>query len=149
MVIWHALRLATSFKPVKPFQWLKTLVPRSWRSKITLIDASGHINQKLPIFSGILLSHIFPLNRNDTSNLEPKANPFKQSSHEKRCFKLEGHLQHATLPKVDYSWKKEKNEWIKEKEKLIVILCTWEIRSSPNINRKNDEKCVNTNHFFL
>ena len=32
---------------------------------------------KIAHFSGILLSHIFPLNRNDTSNLEPKANPFK------------------------------------------------------------------------
>ena len=28
-------------------------------------------------FSGILLSHIFPLDRNDMSSLEPKANPFK------------------------------------------------------------------------
>ena len=42
------IKTCYSFKLAKPFQWQKTQVPRSWRFEITLIDASGHVDQKLP-----------------------------------------------------------------------------------------------------
>ena len=48
--------------------------------------------------------------------------------------------------------KKEKNEWIKEKEKLIVVSCTWNIRPSPNKNQESQiqkkmcwKNCININ----
>ena len=65
----------------------------------------------------------------------------KRSSYEKRCFKLEDHPQQATLPRVDHSRKKEKNDWIREKEKLIVMSCTWKIRFDSKWKSKKPKKC--------
>ena len=119
------------------FSMTKTEIPRSWHSKVTLIDASGHIDQKLLIsqeyFWAIFFLRIEMIRA--TSNQKPTLS--KQSSHEKRCFKLEGRPRNATLPKVDNPQKKRKNEWIKEKEKLIVISCTWKFWLSPNKNQES------------
>ena len=146
------IKTCYSFKPAKPFQWPKTQVPRSWRSEIALINASGHIDQKLLISREYFWAIFFfwTIMMRATSNQKPTFS--KRPSYEKRCFKLEGHLRHATLLGVDHS---KKNEWIKEKEKLIVMSCTWKVRLSLNENQESKKKCVekmmkkcvNTNYF--
>ena len=77
------------------------------------------------------------------SNQKPTLS--KRSSYEKRCFKLEGHPLHATLPRIDHSKKRKK--WMnKRKRKLIVISCTGEIRLTPSINWKKWWSRINTSH---
>ena len=72
LVIWYASRLANSFKPAKPFPWAeqnpKTAIP--WNH---LWLMSWGMLTKIIHFSGILLSHIFPLDRNNINNLGPKS----------------------------------------------------------------------------
>ena len=79
------------------------------------------------------LGNTFEPYRSFEQPLNQKPTLSKRSSYEKRCFKLEGHLRHVTLPRVDH----KKNEWIREKEKLIVMSCTWKIRLSLNENQEN------------
>ena len=95
------------------------------------------------------------LDRSDTSNLKLKANPFKTNPHMRRDASTWKAIygMHRLLW-VDKSWKKKKEG--KEKEKSIVMSCTWKIRSCLNKNQerkknvlKNDENCIHTNHFFL
>ena len=111
------IKTCYSFKPTKPFQWPKVQVPKSWYSEITLIDASRHIDQKLPIFREYFWTIFFPWTKmiRATSNQKPTLS--KQSSYEKRCFKLEGHPRHVTLPRVDHS-KKEK-KWMNKKKNWL------------------------------
>ena len=74
---------------------------------------------KIAHFSEILLSHDPFFGRKWPKQLWTKKSTLsKQSSHEKRCFKLEDPLWHATLPRVDYSRKKEKKRMNKRKWKL-------------------------------
>ena len=63
---------------------------------------------KLPISLKYFWAIILSLDRNDINNFGPKGQSFQnKSSHEKRCFNLEGHLWHTSLPGVDKSWKKK------------------------------------------
>ena len=120
------------------FSMTKAKIPRSWHSEVTLIDVSGHIDQKLPISREYCWAIFFLRTEMiwATSNQKPTLS--KQSLHEKRCFKLEGHLPHATLPRVDKSWERKKEK--KEQKKLIVMSCTWKIRLSPNENQESQFK---------
>ena len=91
------------------------------------------------------------MDRNDTNNLGPKGQLSKTI---------------LTLRRDASTWKaiygmhrcseQTNHEHIKKKEKLIVMSCTWKIRSGLNKNQeskkkcwKNDENCIHTNHFFL
>ena len=77
MVIWYASRLATASSLSKLFQWPKNASPKTamlWNHLDWCLMACW---PEIAYFSGILLSHIFPLDINDTSNHEPKASPFK------------------------------------------------------------------------
>ena len=64
-----------------------------------------------------------------------------KSLHKKRCFNLEGHLWHASLPGVYKSWKKQKKtrEW-----KIDCHVMHLKIRLSLNENQEN-QKCVENN----
>ena len=87
--------------------------------------------------------------------MNQKANLSKQSSHEKRCFNLEGHLWHALLPKEDRPWEREKEKAKKKRKNWLSCHALEKIRLSLNKNqesKKNVEKmmknCIHMNHFF-
>ena len=99
---------------------------------------------KLPISREHFWAITLSLDRNDINNFGPKGQSFQnKSSHEKRCFNLEGHLWYASLLEVDKPRKK----------KLIVMSCTWKIWLSLNENqqekmlRKWWKNYINTNRF--
>ena len=82
--------------------------------------------------------------------LNQKPTLSKRSSYEKRCFKLEGHLRHATLPRVDHSKKKE-NKWIRKIDCYIMHLknlieSKWKSRKQKCW--ENDEKLHKHKSFF-
>ena len=105
---------------------------------------------KITHFSGILLSHIFPLDRNDTSNLEPKVNPFKTILIWEKM--LQAGRPSTTCDVAQsrpFKKKRKKKRMNKRKRKLIVMSCTWKIRLSLNENqesRKNVEKMMKKLH---
>ena len=124
------LQLQTcQFKPAKPFQWAKQN-PRSWYSEITPINTLRHVGWKLPIsrkhfWAITLFGQKWP-KQSWTKKLTFQNNPHT----EKRCFNLEDHLWHVSLPgveKLQKKWKKRK----KRKRKLIVMSCTWKNSISP------------------
>ena len=102
-------------------------------SKSSLIDVLGHVDQKLPIFRKSFEPYPFFGQKWCKQPLNQKPTLSKQSSHEKRYFKLEGYLRHATLPRVDNSRKRkteqkknwllchtlEKFDWVKTKIKKL------------------------------
>ena len=106
------IKTCYSFKPAKPFQWPKTQVPRSWRFEITLINASGHIDQKLPISQEYFWAIFFPWIEMIRATSNQKSTLLKNSHIRNDAFNWEGHLWHALLPGVDKSCKK-KNKRIK------------------------------------
>ena len=106
--------------------------------------------QKIAHFSGILLNHIFHLDRNDTSNLEPKANPSKSIPTLEMMLQLGKPSMAYVIARSKQIVRIKEKEKTQQKEKLIVMSCTWKIWLSPNENQesqiqkkmcwKNDEK---------
>ena len=74
------IKTCYNFKLAKPFQWPKTQVPRSWRPEITLIDASGHIDQKLPISRKYFWA-IFFSGQKWYEQPQTKSQPFQNNPH--------------------------------------------------------------------
>ena len=60
-----------------PFVDQKHKSLRSWYSEITLTDALGHVDQKLPISRERFWAIISSLDKNDINNFGPKSQPFK------------------------------------------------------------------------
>ena len=127
------IKTCYSFKLAKPFQWAKQnpKIVILWNHLDWCLKAHW---PKIAHFSGILLSHIFPLDRNNINNLGPKANLPKQSSHWEEMLQLGGPFMACIVARSRKIVKKsEKKE---EKEKLIVMSCTWKIRSALNNNQE-------------
>ena len=105
------IKTCYSFKPTKTFLMSKTKSQDRDTLKSPWLMPQGTLTKNCPFFGNTFEPHL-SLDRGDTNNLKPKAKPFlNKSSHEKRCFNLEGHLGYALLPKVDKSW-----EWKKKKK---------------------------------
>ena len=142
MIFWKKLTVGNlvciktcySFKPAKPFSITKNRSPK-------IVTVWNHLNWclmahwlEIAHFSRILLSHIFPLDRNDTSNHKPKANHFKITLIWEKMFQLgrPSMIYVVARSRQIMRIKKEK----KNKEKLIVMSCTWKIWSSLNENQE-------------
>ena len=105
----------------------------------------GAWRPKIVHFSEIRLSHIFPLDRNNINNLGPKSQPSKTILTLRRD---------ASTWKAIYGMHRCPEQTNRENEKnLIVMSCTWKIRSSLNKNQKkcweNDKKLQKHKSFLL
>ena len=106
---------------------------------------------KIAHFSEILLSHDPLLGHKWYKQPWTKRPTFQNNPHtKKRCFNLEGHLWHASLPGADKSWKKVK-KWTKKRKWLSY-------HALENFDQSKQKKAkfkkmlkkimINTNNFF-
>ena len=118
------IKTCYSFKPAKPFSMTKNT-----SSKI--VTFWNHLDwwlkaywPKIAHFSGILLIHIFPLDKNDTSNLEPKANPSKTILTLEMMIQLGKSSMAYVVTRSRQIVRVKKKEKNTTNGKLIVMSCT-------------------------
>ena len=120
------IKTCYSFKLTKPFQWAKQ------NPKIVILwnHLDWYLKAYWPKIAHFSKKYFWALSFFGQKWYEQpqtkRPTLSKRSSYEKRCFKLKVHLWYASLPEVDRPWERKKQK--KEKEKLIVMSCTWKIR---------------------
>ena len=128
---------------------------RLWYSKITLIDALGHVDHKLPISRERFWAIIFSLDRNDINNFGPKSQSFKTILTWEEMLQSERSSMICIVSRSRQTMRTRKSKK-RTKEKLIVMSCTWKIwveskwksRIKKKMLKKWWKNCKNTNHSF-
>ena len=126
-----------------------------WYSEITLIYALWAHWPKIAHLSKILLSHIFPLDRNDTSNLEPKTNPSKTIPTLEMLLELGRPFMTYVVARSRQIVRMKKRKKHNKRKIDCRVMHLKKIRSSlsenqesqKNVLRKQWKNYINTNHF--
>ena len=126
---------------------------RSWYSEITLIDALGHVDQKLSISRERFWTIIFFLDRNDINNFGPKGQLFKTILTWEEMLQSKRSFMICIVARSRRTMRMRKEKKNKRKEKKNRLSCTWKIRL--NLNKNQEAKkcwemmkknCINTSH---
>ena len=98
---------------------------------------------KLPISLKYFWAMILSLNRNDLNNFGPKSQPFQNNPYIRRDASTWKVIygMHRCPERTNCEQKKVKKKKQKRKEKMIVMSCTWKIRSGLNKNQESKKKC--------
>ena len=133
------------FPTCQTFSMTKNTGPRIMTFWSHLNWCLRHIDQKLPISQEHFWTIFFLLTEMiwATSNQKPTLS--KRSSYEKRCFKLEGHLRHVTLPRVDHSKKEGKKRMNKRKKNDCHVM---HLKNSIKSKRKSRKSNSNKKMFW-